>query len=59
MPAGEPFGTYFKGLIAAALSMAAGSSVINRIFQPLSDLDEYIEREMQSRIEANKQTNRK
>lgn len=50
MPAGITWGAYLRFLIAAGLSMFAGSQVVHMLYRPLDDLDEYIEVEKKTLI---------
>lgn len=49
MPAGVSWGQYIGFTVTALLSMGIGAQVVHRFYQPLSDLEEYIEREYQQR----------
>lgn len=39
----------FKVVITAAVSMAAGSSVIHSFYKPLNDLEDFVQREIEKR----------
>lgn len=53
MPAGLSYGSYFKMVFVAIISMAAGSQLVHQYYEPLSDLEEYVEREIQRRKSEN------
>ncbi|XP_049867183.1 protein brawnin [Pectinophora gossypiella] len=46
MPAGVTWGQYMSFSIAAMLSMLAGSQLVHQHYQPLKDLNEYINKEV-------------
>lgn len=47
MPAGVSWAQYIGFTVAALLSMGVGAQVVHRFYQPLSDLEEYVEKELQ------------
>lgn len=47
MPAGVPWGEYLKFMSCALLSMMAGSQLVHMYYNPLKDLDKYIESEVE------------
>lgn len=47
MPAGVSWGQYIGFTVSALVSMGVGAQIVHRFYQPLSDLDEYVEREYQ------------
>lgn len=49
MPAGVPWPRYLTFLTAATVTMFAGSQCVHLYYQPLSDLDKYIEAELKER----------
>lgn len=49
MPAGIPIAVYTKCILVGIVSMMAGSSVVHNYYQPLNDLEDYVEREIESR----------
>lgn len=53
MPAGLSYGAYFKIVAVSVISMAAGSQVVHEYYKPLTDLEEYVEREIQRRKSEN------
>ncbi|XP_021712290.1 uncharacterized protein C12orf73 homolog [Aedes aegypti] len=48
MPAGVPTKEYVKFMAAALFSMFAGSQIVHLYYNPLKDLNYYIEKEIQS-----------
>lgn len=46
MPAGVSWPRYLKFTAAALLSMFVGAQVVHIYYNPLSDIDKYIEEEM-------------
>lgn len=50
MPAGVSWGQYLGFTVAALVSMGVGAQVVHRFYQPLHDLEEYIDREYQERM---------
>lgn len=52
MPAGVSWGQYIGFTVAALMSMGIGAQVVHRLYQPLSDLEEYVEKEFQRVREA-------
>lgn len=56
MPAGLSWTRYLAALSACVVSMAAGSALVHNFYQPLADLDEYVERELQSRKQTKSHT---
>lgn len=48
MPAGVSTKEYVKFMAAAMLSMFAGSQLVHTYYNPLKDLNYYIEKEIQS-----------
>lgn len=52
MPAGVSWGQYIGFTVAALMSMGIGAQVVHRVYQPLSDLEEYVEKEFQRIREA-------
>lgn len=53
MPAGLSYGAYFKIVALSIVSMAAGSQVVHQYYQPLTDFEDYVEREIQRRKSEN------
>lgn len=49
MPAGISTGRYLMYVGSSLLAMFAGSQIVHKYYQPLSDLDEYVAREEQRR----------
>lgn len=47
MPVKVSWGKYIMFATCAMLSMFAGSEVVHRYYQPLTDLDEYVKKEKQ------------
>lgn len=45
MPAGVSWGQYIGFTVAALVSMGVGAQVVHRLYQPLGDLEEYVEKE--------------
>ena len=45
MPAGVSWGQYIGFTCAALVSMGVGAQFVHRVYQPLKDLDEYVEKE--------------
>jgi len=43
MPAGVPWGPYLRYTTAALLSMLAGAQMVHYYYNPLKDLDKYVE----------------
>lgn len=48
MPAGVTWGQYISFSIAAMASMIAGSQLVHMHFQPLVDLHNYVNKELQN-----------
>ena len=48
MPAGVSWGQYLKFATAAMISMLAGSQIVHNFYNPLRDLDYYIQREIET-----------
>lgn len=57
MPAGVTNGVYIKCLLVGIVSMVAGSSLVHSYYQPLSDLEDYVQREIESRKNESSQIN--
>lgn len=49
MPAGVSWSTYLKFSAAAYLAMFCGSHAVYLYYKPLKDLEEYVNRELESR----------
>lgn len=47
MPAGVSWSQYIKFSTAAFLSMMAGSQLVHMYYNPLKDIDKFIENELQ------------
>lgn len=47
MPAGVGWGPYLKFFTAAMLSMMAGAQVVHIYYNPLRDIDVYVEKELE------------
>lgn len=47
MPAGVSWGQYIGFTVTALLSMGVGAQIVHRLYQPLGDLEEYVDREYQ------------
>lgn len=60
MPAGVSWPQYLRFSAAAFLSMMAGSQTVHHYYNPLKDIDAYIEREKAAATAAyaNSETNR-
>ncbi|XP_055637777.1 ubiquinol-cytochrome-c reductase complex assembly factor 6 [Toxorhynchites rutilus septentrionalis] len=48
MPAGVPMKEYLKFMTAAMLSMFAGSQLVHTYYNPLKDLNYYVEKEIKT-----------
>ena len=48
LPPGVSLGQYIKFTSAAMLSMFLGAQFVHSFYKPLSDMDKYIEKELQS-----------
>lgn len=57
MPAGLSMGRYLLVVGSALITMLAGSQSVQKYYQPLSDLDEYVAREEQRRQLERQETN--
>lgn len=51
MPAGVSWGQYIGFTVSALVSMGLGAQLVHRLYRPLGDLDEYVEREYQRRFQ--------
>lgn len=58
MPAGVSWSQYIKFSAAAFLSMMAGSQTVHYYYNPLKDLDMYIEKELQIRSDVSSSENK-
>lgn len=59
MPAGVTWGQYLSFSFSAMLSMLAGSQVVHLQYEPLKDLNEYINKELKNLPEDIQQNIRK
>lgn len=48
MPAGVTWGQYIAFSMASMLSMLAGSQLVHQHYQPLKDLNDYINKELKN-----------
>lgn len=48
MPAGVTWGQYISFSAAAMLSMLAGSQIVHQYYQPLKNLNEYLNNELKN-----------
>lgn len=48
LPPGVTIGQYLRFATASMLSMLAGSQFVHAYYKPLSDIDKYVEKELQS-----------
>lgn len=51
LPAGMSYGKFTIFSISAILSMFAGSQVVYNYYQPMSDLEDFVQRELTRRAE--------
>jgi hypothetical protein len=55
MPAGVSWSTYLKFFVASMVSMMLGAQAVHAYYQPLSDLNQLVEKEI-DRLKKDKMT---